>query len=448
MSPHSMMGSEEMWSMCNQALDACGADQAQVSISAIDSALTRFSKSAIHQNVAERNYDVTVKAAIGKRIGVATTNILSEDSLRETALLASSFAAKLPENPDFVSLPRPYEEYPTAKTFYETTAKDTPEDRAAAVRSAAEAALSEAGALVSGSVTTATSETAVVNSLGLRGYSSGTQASLVVVAHDDHGVSYAEAHNRDVSRIDAAACAREAAERCRRSRDPISIEPGEYEVVLLPYAVIDLLGMLSWMGFGALSLQEGRSFLCGRIGEKVMSDCVSIWDDGTDETGFPRTMDGEGVPRQRVDLISRGIARGVVYDSYTAYREGRESTGHGTGGAGTWGPNPSNLFLGVGDTPVDAMISGMKRGLVVTRFHYTNGLKESESIATGMTRDGTFLVEEGEITAPVKNLRFTDSILRAFSGVKALGDTAFVSPGAAAPAAWLSSLRFTSATEF
>jgi predicted Zn-dependent protease len=231
-----------------------------------------------------------------------------------------------------------------------------------------------------------------------------------------------------------------------RTQNPISIDAGEYDTILMPYAVADMLEFLAWLGFGALSVQEGRSFM--KLGEKITGEKITIWDDGRDMRGLPRAFDSEGVPKERVDLIVNGIANAVVYDSRTAHKEGKESTGHSSGGPGTYDPMPTNLFMQPGDSNIDEMIATTERGVIVTRFHYTNVIHPTQTIITGMTRDGTFLIEDGKITKPIKNLRFTDSILERFNHVRQISEATKRQAGAVVPALRVSGFRFTGVTEF
>lgn len=442
-----LIGEDKLAEYGRLALDSSHASQTQVSVTGGDESLTRFANSTIHQNVAERNYELSVKVAAGRRLGYASTNQLSEDAIRQTVATAVRFAENQPENPDFVSLPHPSEAYPACGTYFPATADYGPDRRAGAVQQVVRQA-ADIGGTASGSLSISATEKLILNSLGVRAYADYTSASLVVVCQTADGVSYAEAHSRDVWALDVEAVAREAAERCKQNRNPADIAPGEYDVVLLPYAVAELLGMLAWVGLGALNVQEDRSFMSGHIGEKIMSGHVSIWDDGADPRGFARPFDGEGVAKQRTELITDGVAKGVVYDSYTAHKEGKLSTGHGSGGPVNWGPSPANLFLRSGSASVDDMIGGIDHGLLVTRFHYINVLKEKQALLTGMTRDGTFLIEGGQIRNPVKNLRFTESMLRAFSRVDAVGSHLKVSPHVCAPGLRIRGFRFTGVTEF
>jgi PmbA protein len=276
--------------------------------------------------------------------------------------------------------------------------------------------------IVSGSFSTSRLTLAVANSHGLRAHHTGTRADLVTVMMDSLGGNaasgYARAGSADVDQIDPAAVGREAAEKGARSRGADELEPGEYEVVLEEYAVATVLEYLGFIGFSALALEEGRSFM--ELGKQVMGDNVSIWDDGHDPAGVPTPIDFEGVTRQRVELISGGVASAVVHDAATAHRFETRSTGHALPAPNVWGPVTGNLFMAPGGATKEQMLAGMQRGVWVTRFHYVNPVHPKKAILTGMTKDGTFLVENGRIVRPIMNLRFTQSIPEAFSRIEAL----------------------------
>ena len=270
-----------------------------------------------------------------------------------------------------------------------------------------------------GSFATSLESNAVANSKGVRAAGTRTTAQLITVSMGPGGGSgYAEAAAVDASTIDAGALGREAAEKARATSDAILVDPGDYPVVLEEYAVVDLLDMLGYLGFSALAVQEERSF--AEPGKRIGSDLVTIVDDGHDPAGLPLAFDFEGVAKQRVELVERGICRGVVYDAQTASRDGVASTGHGLPAPNPWGPFPLNMVMDAGAASRDELIGGLDRGLLVTRFHYTNPVHPKLAIVTGMTRDGTFLVEGGRIVGPVKNLRYTQSYLAALAGTVAV----------------------------
>ena len=442
-----LIGEDRLMEVVERALSHSQANQTLVSAGIGQSSLTRFAGSIIHQNVAERNGVVSVRAIIGKKIGFAVSNSLDEADVKSTVEKAVEFARHQQENPDFVSLPGPKPIPPAPATFFESTAAFSPEDRADAVRKVVDIA-AKTDAEAAGSYSTGYEESAIAGSLGVRAYSSRTQGHLTTVMTAGNGFGYATRVQNDVSKIDVSETAEEAAKRASDSRNPISIEPGEYDVILTPYCVEDLLSFLAWMGLGALAVQEERSFMSGKFGEKICGDKITIWDDGYDPRGSVYPFDAEGIPKQKVNMINNGVANAVVYDSYTAHKEGKESTGHSTGGTGTQGPFPWNMFMQPGDATIEDMIASTDRGIFVTRFHYTNIIHPLLTIITGMTRDGTFLIENGKITKPVMNLRFTETILNAFSNVDMIGRDLMPLGMATVPAIKVKDFKFTGATEF
>ncbi|HYH91521.1 MAG TPA: metallopeptidase TldD-related protein, partial [Candidatus Saccharimonadales bacterium] len=242
---------------------------------------------------------------------------------------------------------------------------------------------------------------------------------------------------------------RESADKARSTANAVALEAGDYPVVLEEYAVVDLLDMLGYLGFSALAVQEERSFV--EIGKRIGSDLVSIVDDGRDPAGLPMAFDYEGVAKRPVTLLEAGVCRGVVHDSQTAARDGVGSTGHGLPAPNPYGPFPLNMVMAAGEATRDELIGGLDRGLLVTRFHYTNPVHPKLAIVTGMTRDGTFLVEDGRIVAPVRNLRFTQSYLAAMAGTVAVARDrktlkGFLG-GVVVPALRLDSWTFTGTTE-
>ena len=429
--------------------EAEGATEAEVLLQGSDSQLTRFANSQIHQNVAETNLQLNLRFVVGKRVGVASANSSDDAALRRLAESARRIALLQPERPDFAGLPQPTPIPPVEGAYADATASATPEERAEAARAVIGAA-DEVGALAYGSYSTATERVGVVNSHGIRAYEERTLAQLIVVAMaPDGGSGYAESAAVDHTSIDSGAIGREAAAKAARSRDPRPLDPGDYPVVLEEYAVVDLLDMLGYVGFSALAVQEGRSFF--EPGRRVGSELVSVRDDATDPAGTPAAFDYEGVGKRPVQLLERGVCREVVYDAQTAGRDGRPSTGHGLPAPNPWGPFPLNQFMAAGEASREELIARLDRGLLVTRFHYTNPVHPKLAIVTGMTRDGTFLVEHGEIVGPVRNLRFTQSYLDAVAGVEAVGRERRLLRGflgsAVVPALRISAFTFTGATE-
>jgi PmbA protein len=263
------------------------------------------------------------------------------------------------------------------------------------------------------------------------------------------GTGYAEAVATDASHLDAAALGREASAKARATEGARDLPPGIYPVVLEEYAVVDIVDMLAYLGFSAQAVQEGRSFV--EPGKRIGSDLVTIVDDGTDPAGLPSSMDYEGVRKERLTLVERGICRDIAYDAQTAARAGRRSTGHGFPAPNPWGPFAGNMLMAPGTASRDELIGGLDRGILVTRFHYTNPVHPKLCLITGMTRDGTFLVENGRLVAPIRNLRYTQSYLDALAGVEAVGRERRAVAGfigsSVVPAVRISAWEFTGATE-
>lgn len=444
-----LLGKSRFEALADRLLNASTADQTEVAVIGVDSALTRFANSGIHQNVAERNVQIRIRAIAGKRSGVATGNDMSDSALAQILERAVEAAKRQPEDPELPDLPGPLPAEPVP-SFSQATADCTPVQRARMVGPICAFAV-EHGLRASGACSTETAEIGVANSRGVRRHELRSSSSLLTVILDDQGSGYAQQTARDVDAIDAEALGREAVDKAVRSRGAERIEPGEYPVVLEEYAVGEMLVYLAYMGFGALSLQEGTSFLRGRLGQPVVDPRISIFDDALDPIGLLASFDYEGVPKQRVDLIAHGTGAGVVYDTRTAVREGKRSTGHALPAPNTFGPFTSHLMMGAGDTPRSELAKGIERGLWVTRFNYVNVVKSDRAVLTGLTKDGTYLIEHGEVTRPVKNLRFTDGVLDAWSGLSALGSERRLMEGwggaVLAPAMRLDRFRFTGVSD-
>jgi predicted Zn-dependent protease len=398
---------------------AAGAGEAEALVSVEAAQLTRFANSEIHQNVAETNGSLNLRLAVGKRVGVASSNRLDDDGLRRLAETAVSIARNSAELEDWGGLPEPTPVRELPAGWSEATAAATPEQRAEGVR-AVIAAADARSVRAFGSFSTSAEHLAVANSHGVRAAQRRTAAQLLaVMMAADGGSGYAEQSGVDLATIDAAAVGGEAAEKAQATANPVAVDPGDWTVVLEEYAVVDVLSLLAYMGFSALAVQEERSF--AEPGKVIGSDLVTIVDDAAEPGAMPMAFDYEGVAKERVVLVDHGVCRDVVWDQQTAARAGRRSTGHGLPAPNPYGPFPLNLVMAAGSTSRDALVGEMDRGLLVTRFHYTNPVHPKLAIVTGMTRDGTFLVENGRIVGPVRNLRFTQSYLAALAGTVAVG---------------------------
>ncbi len=414
-----MLEEHEIRTLLEKTLGFSKATQTEVLFFGTDRSLTRFANNFIHQNVAETNTAVSVRAVLGNKIGVASTNKIDDEALRDVVNRAIEIASVQPENPEFKSLPGPQPITPV-NGYSERTVAFGPEERARGVKVIVDRAVAK-GYESAGAFETAVQQVAVGNSLGVFANHVGTEAEIhAVVMADAGGSGYAQRVSMDAGALDFEALAAEAVEKAEKSRNPVELPIGEYRVVLDSYAVGEMLQYLAFMGLSALAVQEERSFMNGHFGEKIAADSVSIYDDAFDPEGLPIGFDFEGVPKQRLQMIERGVARAVVYDSFTANREGKENTGHALPAPNTFGPLPMHLMMAAGEASREDLFKGIERGVYVTRFHYCNVVHPVRTLFTGMTRDGTFLIEHGELTRPVKSFRFTQSILETLAAVEAI----------------------------
>lgn len=441
--------------------------QAEAIVLTQRSALTRFADFDIHQNVAEDGAWVSLRIVVGKRTGVATTNSLDPLRLGDLAWRAAGFAMASPADPDFLSLPGP-RAFPEAEAgvegggavhagdvpgvFDAQTAEAGPAERASFVRRIFEACR-EAQVSPAGSWSTEDSSIAVANSLGTARSIRATEVegSLVCTAPGGE-TGWAECLGRALGDCDARALVARAADKALAARDAGEMEPAPWPVVLEPAAMCELVGLLSYCGFSALAEQEGRSFMSDRIGRRITGEAITIADDGADPRTLALPFDFEGVPRRRVELIKDGIAMGVVHDSYTAGRAGTLSTGHALPAPNTHGPVAMNLAMAPGTATIEELIGQTGRGLLVTRFFYTNPLDPKRTLITGMTRDGLYRIEDGKVAGAVRNLRITESVLEAFSRVTGLTAATeahrCILGTAVAPAARIEGFNFSSGTGF
>ena len=450
-----MIGKEKLLKKLGSVLAHSTADQTEIVYIGDEFGLTRFANSFIHQNVYENNCRVLFRSVLGKRVGVASTNSLVDADLKQTLDNSIEIARSRAENPKFPGLPKG-SKYKQLATFDRATARCTPMQRAKTVQKVI-AEATKNGFTIAGAYSTSSGEIAIVNSLGVRAYQPITAASINMVTMSDTSSGYASVVSRRISNIDFKALAKTAVDKCKLSQNPQALEPGEYEVILEPAAVAEVMEWLNYTGFGSKSFQQGRSFLAGRIGRKITSDKITIYDNALDPKAIAFPFDFEGVPKKKVILINKGVAKGVVYDSMAAIKGKTKSTGHALPATeAAEGALGLNIVVAPGKTPRAKMISGVKRGILVTRFHYINGLIDTRnSVLTGMTRDGTFLIENGEIKYGIKNLRFTDSMMRAFKSTVAVSKESqliaawWSSVGCVSvPTIHLGSFKFSGKTEF
>jgi predicted Zn-dependent protease len=448
-----LFGERELRAIAERALRAAKGDQAEALVIGRTGSLTRFANSAIHQNVTSREADLRVRVVVGTRRATATTNRLDDEGIRRAAELASDLARRAPEDPTFPGLPAPRVIPPSPSAYVEKTAEATPLDRARAVKTLCDSATA-ARLIAAGFVSTNVQEIAVASTLGTWAYAPETFAEAQIAAIGDDGSAFAQRVSMDMTSLDVNGAAAEAVGKAAIAQHPRDLAPGTYEVVLAPYAVRDMVGFLGAQ-LNGLAIEEGRSFVGGKIGQSVTGP-ITLVEDPYDARSIPRAFDFEGQPSDRVTLVEKGIARGVVYDSVTAHRGRVENTGHAT--PFLIQPAPMHMRLEAGDKTREQLIAGVKKGVLVTRFWYTRWVHQLRTIVTGMTRDGTFAILDGEIAHPVKNFRFTQSYHEALGGVRGISkDLSLLVTGEQfglmtsaqrVPALHLAAFTFTGATRY
>lgn len=416
-----MLGRDKLFQLAETALSHSKADQTEIVLVVTDAALSRFANNTIHQNVFESNATLRARVILGKRTGVAELNDISAEGVKRAVDTARAIAQLQPENPQNAPLPEPRAAQ-AVDAFVARTAECTPETRARAIEKLCRQAAAQK-LLAAGAYRTDAYEFVVANSLGALAYHNGTIADLHTVVMNEQSTAsgFASSASPDIHAIEADAVAQTAIDKTLRSQNPIALAPGEYTVVLEPAAVASVLQYTALNTFNALAVQEERSYVRGRRGENIFSPRITLFDDGLSRETFALPFDAEGVPRQRVALIEHGVAREIVYDTFTARRDRVSSTGHSLPAPNLQGPLARHLFLVPGDTTRDELIGTVARGILVTRFWYTRLVHPLSVMMTGLTRDGTFLIENGQVTLPVKNLRFTSSFIDALKNTRAVG---------------------------
>ncbi len=429
-------------------------NQAQAVAFLVDGALTRFANSQIHQNVAQKIGGVIIKVVLDKKISTVRANTLEDEGLEEAVQKAVKIAKASSPSKDFKSLPEPEAWEPVKSAFDKKTAECTPKFRAEKAKEAIETAHAKSPKVsaVAGFVSTNYASYAVANSLGVSAWAELTMAymktTVISRSSNSEGFGTAEQYSRHISEIKPSALAEDAAEKSVRSLNPVKVDPGEYEVVLSPLAVAALLTYFGYVGFSATAYQDGQSFVKYFANQQVFDGKLNVVDDARNpKTLYAVPVDGEGVPKKPLNLITKGVVseKSICYNSFTAGKENKKSTGHAIPPLGDYYgemPMPFNMIMKPGDATLEESVADTKHGIFVTTFHYVNPVEPTKLILTGLTRDGTFLIENGEITKPIVNMRFTDSMLSAFKEVPLIGKELQMVETATVPAVKLKKLRF------
>ena len=410
----------EAESIAKRALGFAAADETRVTIASGVRGNTRFAVNQV--STAGDNYDVTVtvRSAFGSRAATSTTNRYDDAALRNVVQTAERLARLAPEDPEAVPELGP-QQYEDARGYVDATANLDPAGRTAAVRRVTDAARA-AGLTATGYVESNAGSVAVANSRGLFAYGRQTSSAMTTTVRtpDGTGSGWAGAASNDFTKIDAAALGARAIDKARRSVNPVAVEPGNYTVILEPTAVANLVQLIAG-ALGARNADEGRSFFSlpggkNKLGQKVVDERVSLVSDPLDPEAFANTFTGEGLPTRRTAWIENGVVKNLAYDRYWAAQKGVQPT-----------PFIGSLRMTGGTATLDEMIASTARGILVTRFWYIRPVDPRTILYTGLTRDGTFLVENGKITRAVKNLRYNYSPIFLLNNIQAMGQPVRVS---------------------
>ena len=394
------------------------ADETEVEIGMISDALTRFANNTIHQNVAEQSLAVSVRTVLDGRTARATTNKTDDDSLRRVVETAKSLARTQPRNPNLLPMPGP-QKYAKAARYFENTAYATPAERARAVVRVAQMA-EKNRQTAAGIFSTGVTQSAIANTRGLFASHRQTRAEFSITILEPDSSGWAKANSPDLAQIDPAAMARSASEKSAASRKPSEVAPGRWTVILEPSAVLDLVGFLFY-DFAGTAMADQRSCFNKRMGKQVLGENITIHDDAYHPLQSGSPFDGEGIPRQKILLVDKGVPTNLVYSRATAKKMKAKPTGHGFSLPNDMGEAPMNMVFSGGKSSVDEMVRSTDQGILVTRLWYIRDVDPYEKVLTGMTRDGTFLVQDGRVAGGLRNFRFNQGILEMLSNVEMMG---------------------------
>ena len=412
-----MRSESDSFAILERALNAAGADEADAAFLSVDQNISRFANSQLHQNMSEESASLTLRVIVNGAMGVATTTVFDDEEIARTAEIAREAAKHSGPVQGFAGLYRDNEPAPDVDSFDEQTANISAADKAQALRTMFDRGRD---VLFAGSYSTAAMSVACGNTHGVRRYARATHADATVIAIGNAGSGYATLRERRTADVDMAALGDEAVLKATLAADNIEdLTPGAYDVILEPPALAEVFEWMNMIAFTGQSFEDGSSFFVGNLGKQLLGANCTLVDDSISYLPFP--FDIEGLPKRAVTIVDKGIPRTPVLDKVWADRLGLAPTAHAWHLGSPEHGAAFHLTMQGGDSTREEMIASTKLGIWVTRFNYVNGLLEPKTaLMTGTTRDGTFLIRDGKVAARLPNLRWTQSMVDAFSSIESL----------------------------
>ncbi|QNN43428.1 TldD/PmbA family protein [Pedobacter roseus] len=409
-----ILSKEEAQAILKKVIGFSKADSCEVSLNGSDGGNIRYARNAVSTAGQISTMSLGVSSTFGKKTGVATINEFDDASLQKVVKRAEELAMLAPENPEFMP-PLGPQTFAESNTYNAKTAAMTPDTRAEMVGKSLSVSKA-AGLDAAGFLENSTRFNAIMNSKGLFAYNKGTDVSFSVTVRNKQGTGsgYVEQGFNDLDKMDTLALSKIAASKANGSAGAKAIEPGKYTVILEPLAASDIIGNM-FRGFDARSADEGRSFMSKkgggtRLGEQLFSENVNIYSDPMNTEIPSSTFTGEGLPVKRTQWVEKGIVKNLSYSRYWAAQKNVQPL-----------PFSRSMVIEGGTQSLEDLIKSTEKGILVTRFWYIRSVDPQTLLLTGLTRDGTFYIENGEIKFPIKNFRFNESPVIMLNNVEALG---------------------------
>lgn len=405
---------EEARRIMEKALSFSTADACEVNLSGSESGNIRYARNTVSTAGHRSNQNLVVQSNYGKKYATTTIDEFDDESLKKAVLRSEELAKISPENPEFMGILGP-QTYDESVTYSDATANITPEFRAMVANSSIEPAAAK-DVTAAGFLDDSAGFSAMMNTKGLFAYNKSTNINFTVTmrSNDGTGSGWVTRDFNDVTKFDAAEASQIAIDKALMSREAKAIEPGKYTVILEPAASIGLLGNMGG-AFNARTADEGRSFMSKegggtKLGQKIVDERINIWSDPLQPDVPTGTWNGEGMPLKKTQWIENGVVKNLSYDRFWAQEKGVDPV-----------PFPSNFIMEGGDASLEDLIKDTKKGILVTRLWYIRGVDPQTLLFTGLTRDGTFYIENGQIKHPVKNFRFNESPIIMLNNLETLG---------------------------